>query len=215
MRFRFGEFTLDAVRRELRRGAEEIHLKPKTFQLLQFLLEKSPAVISREEIHDHLWPDAFVDSGSIHSLIFQLRQALDDEPHEIVRTSYGTGFSIGVAVARDEGDAASGFEVIYGDHRFRLAEGENLIGRDWKARVRIDDPSISRHHARITVTGGEAILEDLGSKNGTSARGQRVRRATPVADGDRIIFGLVVTVFRALGSPPKTETAPVASALRP
>ena len=215
MRFRFGEFTLDNIRREFRRGAEEIHLKPKTFQLLQYLLEKSPAVVSRQEIHDHLWPETFVDDASIHSLVFQLRQALGDESHQVIRTSYGTGFSIGICVVSDEGDAASSFEVIYGDHRFRLAEGENLIGRDWKARVRIDDPSISRHHARITVSGGEAVLEDLGSKNGTSAKGQRVRRPVALADGDRIAFGLVVATLHALGSPPATETAPLASALRP
>ena len=48
-----------------------------------------------------------------------------------------------------------------------LAEGSNLVGRERDCAVRIDSPSVSRHHARILVIQGEATVEDLGSKNGT------------------------------------------------
>jgi pSer/pThr/pTyr-binding forkhead associated (FHA) protein len=46
-------------------------------------------------------------------------------------------------------------------------------------------------HARIVVSGGEATLEDLGSKNGTFVRAERVTSGVVLADGDEILVGLV------------------------
>nr|XP_061810410.1 regulatory protein AtoC-like [Nerophis lumbriciformis] len=50
------------------------------------------------------------------------------------------------------------------------------------------DRSVSRYHARLTATGDELMLEDLGSKNGTRVDGQPVRRIT-LAAGAEIRFG--------------------------
>jgi pSer/pThr/pTyr-binding forkhead associated (FHA) protein len=71
---------------------------------------------------------------------------------------------------------------------------------------------MSRRHARIVVTNGEAILEDLGSKNGTHVNGSRVATPCRLADGDEVRLGGVILTFR-LGSPMSaTETVPVDSA---
>ena len=51
-------------------------------------------------------------------------------------------------------------------------EGANVIGREPDATIQIDARGVSRHHARILVSGGDATLEDLGSKNGTHVNGQ-------------------------------------------
>jgi pSer/pThr/pTyr-binding forkhead associated (FHA) protein len=48
-----------------------------------------------------------------------------------------------------------------------LAEGENVVGRDAGCSIRVDSARVSRHHARILVTGRTARVEDLGSKSGT------------------------------------------------
>jgi len=202
VRHRFGNFHLDSNRRALGRGDQEIHLKPKAFQLLQFLLEKSPAVVSHEEIDEHLWPDTFVDVGSIHSLISQIRDALGDDDHRVVRTSYGTGFYVETGSVER---SPSRFEVIVGDREIRLVEGVNLIGRDWDAQVRIDARSISRYHARIVITENRAVLEDLGSKNGTAVRGQRVAEPAVLSSGDRIVVGTVSVIFRLLPELRTTE----------
>jgi pSer/pThr/pTyr-binding forkhead associated (FHA) protein len=84
--------------------------------------------------------------------------------------------------------------------------GENLVGRERGVSVRIDSGSISRHHARITVSSNGVILEDLGSKNGTSLRGRRVRSASELRDGDVIIFGTVAAKVRAVRPAGSTET---------
>jgi pSer/pThr/pTyr-binding forkhead associated (FHA) protein len=51
-----------------------------------------------------------------------------------------------------------------------------LIGRDKDCQVVIDDPTVSRHHAAISVRPGRPlILEDLGSANGTLVNGRPIR----------------------------------------
>lgn len=66
------------------------------------------------------------------------------------------------------------------------------IGRGSEADLRINDPGISRQHARINVTGDEndltIIIEDLGSTNGIMVNGQRVEEAR-LGDGSRIELG--------------------------
>jgi pSer/pThr/pTyr-binding forkhead associated (FHA) protein len=84
-----------------------------------------------------------------------------------------------------------------GNDQFRLNPGENLVGRNSDAPVHIDAASVSRRHARIDVDGDRAHLRDLGSKNGTFARGQRVEGVVDLFDGDAIRVGDVWLIFRS------------------
>lgn len=71
---------------------------------------------------------------------------------------------------------------------FKLADGETTLGRSHRADVRIDDDSISRFHAKLTLTGQEVQIEDLGSSNGTLVNGEKVGR-NALTDGDKIRLG--------------------------
>ena len=62
------------------------------------------------------------------------------------------------------------------------------IGRDGKLAIRIDEPLVSRRHARIERRGEVWVLVDLGSTNFTRLNGQRVRRECELADGDELRF---------------------------
>ncbi len=86
--------------------------------------------------------------------------------------------------------------VVWGEREIALAEGENVIGRVGEATVRVSSSKVSRRHARIVVIGGRALLEDLGSKNGTYLWGRRVAGPTELSDGDEICIGRDVLVFR-------------------
>jgi pSer/pThr/pTyr-binding forkhead associated (FHA) protein len=66
---------------------------------------------------------------------------------------------------------------------------------------------VSRHHARLTVDGTAATLEDLGSKNGTYLEGRLLRGAMPLSDGDEIAIGPALFAFRAAGKTRTTKTA--------
>ena len=72
---------------------------------------------------------------------------------------------------------------------YPLLLDENVIGRTRDCSIRIEDPGISRRHARIVRRGPEAYdLEDLGSRNGTFVRGNRVTTQA-LGEGDRLALG--------------------------
>jgi pSer/pThr/pTyr-binding forkhead associated (FHA) protein len=85
-------------------------------------------------------------------------------------------------------------------------EGANVIGRELDATVQIDSPGVSRHHARILVSRGEATLEDTGSKNGTQLNGIRLAAPARLADGDEIGLGTIKLKFRIVAPTSATET---------
>ena len=66
--------------------------------------------------------------------------------------------------------------------------------------------SVSRRHARLVVTADGAVLEDLGSKNGTFARGVRLTGPAPLADGDLVGFGSLTLTFHDRPPLMTTET---------
>ncbi|HOX24363.1 MAG TPA: SpoIIE family protein phosphatase [Candidatus Krumholzibacteria bacterium] len=74
---------------------------------------------------------------------------------------------------------------------FPLGDGVHEIGRGSTCEIRLDEPSVSRLHARLQVAGGSVRLEDLGSSNGTRLNGQRLTGPTEVRSGDTITLGNV------------------------
>lgn len=64
------------------------------------------------------------------------------------------------------------------------------IGRSPAAHVMLDDPTVSRRHAMISLTGDELRILDDRSLNGVYVNGERVEQAT-LADGDEIVIGSV------------------------
>jgi ABC-type multidrug transport system ATPase subunit len=63
-----------------------------------------------------------------------------------------------------------------------------VVGRGDEADVRLDSPIVSRRHARFAREGSGIRVEDLGSANGTFARGNRIQEAR-LSPGDRVVIG--------------------------
>ncbi|HUL79783.1 MAG TPA: FHA domain-containing protein [Vicinamibacteria bacterium] len=220
MRVSFGEFAFDRGAHQLRRGSKERHLEPKAFELLDLLLARRPEAVSKAEIKDRLWPDTFVSESSLTSLVAQLRGTLGDKRKrpKLIRTVHGFGYAF-AGEARDEpgpseGTAATAAStrgspacVVWAGREFALADGENVLGRDPESAVCIEHTGVSRCHARIVVTGRRATLEDLGSKNGTFIRDQRIETPQPLVDGDFFDLGRLSLRFHfASGGPDSTKT---------
>ena len=81
-----------------------------------------------------------------------------------------------------------------------------MVGRDADCVVRIDSVTLSRRHAQIVVTNGEATVEDLGSKNGTHVNGRPVTELVALRDGDQIEVGSVTLTYRLIDAAPSTIT---------
>jgi len=205
MRLDLGPVTLDTDRHQVLRGAEPAHLSKKAYQLLDLLVENRPRALSKDEIQRALWPDTFVSDTSLTTLVNEIRTVLGETAREprFIRTVHGFGY----AFESPAPAAPSGCRLLWGEHEVALDEGENVLGRDPGSRGSIPDASISRRHARITVRGEAATIEDLDSKNGTWLGEMRVTEPTALSDGDALRLGLVHLVFRApSGSLSSTKT---------
>lgn len=65
-----------------------------------------------------------------------------------------------------------------------------LVGRGKDCELRLNDPSVSRHHAVFEPAGGQNyIVKDLGSTNGTLLNGTEIKEIRPLKPGDRLAFG--------------------------
>ncbi len=207
MRIQFGECTFDPVRREVRRSGQPVRLSPKAFELLRLLVESRPRALSKDALSRLLWPDTFVADANLAGLVAEIRREAGDDAREprFLRTVHGFGyaFSDGTTSLADEDGV---YRLIWGAREVALGDGENVLGRDPDAAVSIDSATVSRHHARIVIHGRSAVLEDLGSKNGTFLRGARIATSAPLSDGDAIRIGSVDLVFRCFEPGSSTET---------
>ncbi|MCZ6774320.1 MAG: DUF2791 family P-loop domain-containing protein, partial [Proteobacteria bacterium] len=125
----FGEFRLDPVQQQLRRGEDTIELQPRPFAVLQYLAEHSGQIVTKEELLQEVWEGTYVTKAALKVCIRSIREALREDaasPHYIEtigREGYrfrGDGAGPEAAATTDEAFASS--SVIVG----REAEVEHL-----------------------------------------------------------------------------------------
>ena len=214
MRIRFGQVVLDQGTRELLHRGKGVVVSPKAYRLLEILLERRPQAVSKEDLQNLLWPSVYVAEGNLSRLMNEVRKAIGDDAEKprFIRTVHGFGYAFsGPAETDAEPSKPAASEVVFklywDDREITLEDGENILGRDRDAVAWIDYPSVSRHHARILISGGEAVLEDLGSRNGTMVGGERIKTRRTLSDGDRILIGSARLTFRRyVGGTPTRST---------
>ena len=212
MRVRFGDFTFDSETRELLCSGKPVHLSPKAFRLLELLLENRPRALSKADLQKHIWPDTFVSEANLASLAAEVREGVGENGHSahFLRTVYGFGYAFSGEAAPDSGPAPAPPRrrhcLLEGKREIELVEGENIVGRDVDAAVQLDDPTVSRHHARIRVEATGATVEDLDSKNGSFLDGKRLRSVRPLKSGSTVKFGSVLLTFKTYAPDESTES---------
>lgn len=204
--------VIDAGARLVRRDGSDILLAPKAFELLLILVGNRPNAVTHEQLHAALWPGVHVSETSLAALVTQLRKALGDTSGEgrVIRTLHRVGYAfIGDAVVTGQVSANETpvCRLIWRGQSIPLRAGESVIGRDRACAVHIDADSVSRQHARLRLAGGEASLEDLGSKNGTWVGGDRIHGAVPLVDGTTFRLGSEPVRFELAALEPPTKTA--------
>src|SRR5437867_303245 len=98
----FDEFALDLTRGCLQHGQEEIKLRPKSFEVLKYLVDNSGRLISKDELIHAVWVDAAVTDDSLVQCLKDIRHALRDEAQHIIKTVHGRGYIFDTEV-RDSG----------------------------------------------------------------------------------------------------------------
>jgi ABC transport system ATP-binding/permease protein len=80
-------------------------------------------------------------------------------------------------------------------------DGELILGREHAtADLVIEDPGVSRRHARVHPDNGTVIVEDLGSSNGTYVNGQRISGPVEVGAGDELQIGATILGVQGAGT---------------
>ncbi|MDQ3666468.1 MAG: tetratricopeptide repeat protein [Acidobacteriota bacterium] len=91
--YEFGQFRLDAKERLLLRDGEIVPLTPKAFDMLLALVENSGHLLEKNELMQTLWPDSFVEEGSLAQNISLLRKALgESESQKFIETVPRRGY---------------------------------------------------------------------------------------------------------------------------
>jgi DNA-binding winged helix-turn-helix (wHTH) protein len=211
----FADCRLDLSARRLFRGGTEVHLSPKAFALLQALVETRPRALAKSDLLELVWPSVFVSEASLARVVNEVRGGVGDEASDahIVRTIHGYGYAFVAEVSEDAAGLPAGRAarrpvgwLSGGAKEFALWEGEQIAGRDPAADLWLESPKVSRQHARISIRGAAALVEDLGSKNGTYVRGERIDAATVVSPGDTVRIGPFTLVFSLASAFGPTET---------
>jgi two-component system OmpR family response regulator len=95
-RFEVGEIVLDRLRREVTRSGRPIHLQPREFALLEFLMRNAGRIVTRTMFLEHVWgfhfdPQTNIVESHLSRLRSKLREAFADDPIETIR---GAGYRI-------------------------------------------------------------------------------------------------------------------------
>lgn len=98
VKYRFGPFTLDREAGRLLRDGADVALRPKSFEVLRFLVEHPQRVISRTSLLRAAWPDVVVSEDSVTQCLVDIRRALDDHDHTLVRTLPKRGYMLDTPV---------------------------------------------------------------------------------------------------------------------
>jgi DNA-binding winged helix-turn-helix (wHTH) protein len=211
MQLQIDSYVIDTEARQVLRLGHEVPLSHKAFQLLAILAEARPKALSKNELHQALWPKTFVVDANLSNLVGEIRAALGDSARDprFIRTVYGYGYAFCGETAPDVRDRRmrpTTFWLVFGEEQFPLRSGENIVGRSPDANIRLAVAGVSRRHARIVIADDEAFVEDAGSKNGTFVQGERIASRRRLGPDEEIAFGSARVRLQVIRPTDVTET---------
>jgi pSer/pThr/pTyr-binding forkhead associated (FHA) protein len=125
-------------------------------------------------------------AGAYAAYVLVVRDRRGPPPARAIEAAIPTGIELTVAHA--------------GTIKTRRFGRRILVGRAPSADLRLDDPRVSRLHARIEIRDDGVYVEDLGSRNGTAVDGEPVTEPLQLAVDDEITVGGAALVFRGVGA---------------
>lgn len=104
---RFGDFVLDLRRGCLRSGNREIELRPKSFEVLRYLVENAGRLVAKDEVMLAVWPTVSVTDESLTRCVSDIRLALNDIEQSIIRTMPRRGYVFEAAVSIADAESSA------------------------------------------------------------------------------------------------------------
>lgn len=103
-RFEFAEFILDVNRGTLRKGNEDIKLRPQSYAVLKSLVTRQGRLVTKEVLQQEVWGSAVVTDGSLTQCIVDIRKAIGDSGKRVVKTVPRRGYMFDPAAGQTEVD---------------------------------------------------------------------------------------------------------------
>ncbi len=91
------DLSLDLERKSLFRGAEEIHLRPKSLEVLTVLAENAGRVVSKNELIERVWGNVAASDDSLAQCLIEIRRAVGDSERTLIRTVPRQGYLLETA----------------------------------------------------------------------------------------------------------------------
>jgi Tol biopolymer transport system component/DNA-binding winged helix-turn-helix (wHTH) protein len=165
--YEFGGLRLDVEKHRLWRGEELIALTPKEFELLRILVENAGRVLEKDELHERIWKDTFVEDGTLTRNVSWLRKKLEAGSDEkFIETYPKRGYRFLPEVTR------------------RSADNQLVIEEQTRTRIQIQET--------ISLTDGVPSEEPI-RRLSDGKPGLAARRRVPVWLW--LVFGVAVVVI--------------------
>jgi len=132
--FRFKSFTLDLGRLCLRGPLGQVDLRRKSFEVLRYLVEHAGRVLTKEDVIKAVWPDVTVSDESLTQCISEVRRALDDKDHQIIKTIPRRGYLMDVSIS------TGGETALAPPHAIKTKEAPKADLKESLERVAERDP---------------------------------------------------------------------------
>jgi len=133
--WRFTDYELDEMGRELRFKGRPVELESKPLDILLQLLLHAGEVVTKEELLEAVWPDVMVVDGSLATAVSKLRKAMGDDDHPVIATVPRVGYRLAVPVYCKTVAAPSGQElgfkageVVRGREQWQLSRAMEISG---------------------------------------------------------------------------------------
>ena len=154
----------------LLRGGREVRLRAKTFQVLAYLHEHHGRLVTKEDLFRAVWPDTFVSDDSLTKCVREIRNALGDDDHRLLKTVARRGFILDARLAAVR--RADGVPTLpHGEHRGarrttcrRRSPASSAAKREIAELVRLL-PSTRL----LTLTGCRRVRQDTARARGRAA----------------------------------------------
>ena len=170
--YEFGPYVMDARSRILLKDGITVRLTPKAFDTLFVLVQHASQVVEKEQLLREVWPDIFVEEGSLSHNIHGLRKALGDDSSEpryietIPKRGYRFVAPVKISEAAIEQVGFSALEsdaVVIEKHTFARVISDEFVTTDLPAKIEEGEVVTDRRKKSTIVTVAAVGVLILGS----------------------------------------------------
>jgi len=130
MIYRFGDTSVDMLRAEIRRAGEAVPLRRKSFDVLVYLLQRPRRVVTKAELLDAVWGDRIVTEGSLKHCLMEVRAAIGDHEHKLIRTVPRRGYILEAPVTTNTPEADKRTSILVAPIKDKSVDGDSAYIAD-------------------------------------------------------------------------------------